>query len=78
LKQLHHFYSLRLIVKTAMKKTIQAIQIALKEKEKLSANALTQVKGGDGCEDKRKGVGGGTNKCTSSDTNSTFDPNSWY
>jgi hypothetical protein len=64
-----------------MKKTIQEIQVALKEKEKLSANALTQLKGGDGCEDKRKGVGGGTNICTSSGTNgdnSTYDTTIWH
>jgi hypothetical protein len=38
-----------------MKKTIQEIQASLKEKEKLSAAAQLQLKGGDpGCEDKRK------------------------
>jgi hypothetical protein len=36
-----------------MKKTIQEIQVDLKEKEKLSAAEQLQLKGG-GCEDKRK------------------------
>jgi hypothetical protein len=40
-----------------MKETIQEIQKALKEKEKLSPDALTHIKGG-GCDDKRKDVGG--------------------
>lgn len=38
-----------------MKKTIKEIQVDLKAKEKLSADAQLQIKGGDGCEDKRKG-----------------------
>ncbi len=39
-----------------MKKTIQEIQAGLKEKEKLSAHAQLQIKGGEpGCDDKRKG-----------------------
>ncbi|MEO0043041.1 MAG: hypothetical protein RL329_2489 [Bacteroidota bacterium] len=39
-----------------MKKTIREIQADLKEKEKLSANAQLQIKGGEpGCDDKRKG-----------------------
>ena len=46
-----------------MKKTIQAIEAILKEKEKLSAQAQFQIKGGEsgsgnsgsnGCEDKRR------------------------
>lgn len=48
-----------------MKKTIQAIEAILTEKEKLSAQAQFQIKGGEsgsgssgsnGCEDKRKGL----------------------
>ena len=38
-----------------MKKTIQEIQVDLKTAEKLSAEAQLQIKGGDCCEDKRKG-----------------------
>jgi hypothetical protein len=39
-----------------MKKTIQEIQVTLKEKEKLAVEAQLQIKGGDcGTEDKRKG-----------------------
>jgi hypothetical protein len=43
-----------------MKKTIQEIQADLKTKEKLSAAAQLQIKGGEsGCEDKRNGGSGG-------------------
>jgi hypothetical protein len=72
-----------------MKKTIQEIKKELQEKEKLSLNVLAHVKGGDGCDDKRKEVGrnNSSGSWTGDGTydsngnwipNGTYDPNGWH
>lgn len=49
-----------------MKKTIQEIRNKLFSKEILSEHDLLRLRGGDGEEDKRKDIGGGSNMSSSS------------